>query len=62
MSQFKVGDKVRCIRDANDPGHILLKNRAYRISWASPTLVEVNGDKWTWYSNRFEKVIPNRRT
>jgi hypothetical protein len=63
MSKFKVGDKVRCI----DKGTSMAVNRSYRISGTSSygnfSVVDLNGNMVDgfWSSNRFEKVIHNRK-
>lgn len=60
---FKVGDKVRCLTpfEGFSGKHVLLKNRAYRISHATMNSVLVEGDDWGWFSHRFEKIVPNGR-
>lgn len=59
---FKIGDKVRCIKAHEEPGHLLIKRRAYRISQIEgASFVYVKGDNWSYFASRFEKVLPNGR-
>lgn len=62
MSEFKVGDKVRCI---NADGHPqpLQKNKAYYVSSTDTPIGNVRlvgiEDRYSYSSARFEKVKSN---
>lgn len=62
MSKFKVGDKIRCINDDPHP-HSLQKNRAYYVSSNDTPIGNVRlvgiEDRYSYSSNRFEKVKSN---
>ena len=70
MTMFKVGDKVRCIREHYDKVvYNLNQYRSYRITNVKGTkaysdvVITGNGTRegtW-WDSSRFEKVKPNGR-
>lgn len=55
MTDFKVGDKVRCIVSASE---YLVKGQTYTISMivGGGNEVCVEGNKYDWFQSRFEKI------